>query len=145
MKNALEAGEFVEAVLLPTQRAGAALRCYKLGKRYDQDISAVCAAFSLRLDGDTVSDVRIALGGMAATPKRARATEDFLRGESWDETTLITAQQMLARDFTPLSDMRASADYRRRAAANLLHRFYLETRPGHELDAASVNVFAVAH
>ncbi len=119
------------------------LRCYKLSKRYDQDISAVCAAFYLRLDGDEVADIRIALGGMAAIPKRAAATEDYLRGEAWNETTLITAQQRLAAEFTPLSDMRASADYRARVMLNLLHRFFLETRPGNRLEPAAVNVFAV--
>jgi len=143
MKNALQPGEFVEAVVIPMPQAGTQLRCYKLGKRFDQDISAVCAAFALRLDGDQVADVRIALGGMAAIPKRARQTEDYLRGEPWNEFTLVTAMQKLTADFAPLSDMRASADYRSRASANLLHRFYLETRPGDALAADAVNVFAV--
>ena len=143
MQNALRPGEFVEAVVIPLPRAEVQLRCYKLGKRFDQDISAVCAAFALRLDGDEVADVRIALGGMAAIPKRARKTEDYLRGEPWNEFTLVTAEQKLAADFTPLSDMRASADYRGRVTANLLHRFYLETRNNEPLAPAAVNVFAV--
>jgi xanthine dehydrogenase small subunit len=132
-----------EAVVIPSPRADVQLRCYKLSKRFDQDISAVCAVFALRLDGDEVADVRIALGGMAAIPKRARQTEDYLRGEPWNEFTLVTAGQKLAADFTPLSDMRASADYRGRVTANLLHRFYLETRSNEPLAPTAVNVFAV--
>ena len=143
MQNALQPGEFVESVVVPLPQAGTRLRCYKLAKRYDQDISAVCAAFALRVDGDEVIDVRIALGGMAAIPKRARQTEDYLRGEPWNEFTLVTASQKLAADFAPLSDMRASADYRGRASANLLHRFYLETRSKEPLAPSEVSVFAV--
>jgi xanthine dehydrogenase small subunit len=144
MKNAMRAGEFIASVRVPLPQAQTQLRCYKLAKRFDQDISAVCAAFALRLDGERVADIRIAMGGMAAIPKRAARTEDYLRGEPWNELTLITAMQKLGEDFTPLSDMRASAAYRARAAANLLQRFYLETRPGNALQASAVNVFAVS-
>ncbi len=143
MQNDMQPGEFIEALEVPRRRAGDELRCYKISKRFDQDISAVCAAFCLRLDGDEVADIRIAFGGMAAIPKRAENTEDYLRGEAWNETTLITAQQRLAAEFSPLTDMRASADYRARATVNLLHRFFLETRPGHRLEPAAVNVFAM--
>jgi xanthine dehydrogenase small subunit len=120
------------------------LRFYKLSKRFDQDISAVCMAIALRLDGDSVAEIRIALGGMAAIPKRAALTEQLLKGSKWDEPTVTAAMQKLAEDFAPLSDMRASADYRSRASANLLYRFYLETRPEQALDAEAVNVFAVS-
>ncbi len=143
MKNAMQAGEFIESVRVPLPNAATRLRCYKLAKRFDQDISAVCAAFALRLDGDRVADIRIALGGMAAIPRRAARAEDYLRGETWDQAAVYTAMQRLGEDFTPLSDMRASAAYRARAAANLLQRFYLETRPDQALDAGAVNVFAV--
>ncbi|MDH3534393.1 MAG: xanthine dehydrogenase small subunit [Gammaproteobacteria bacterium] len=143
MKNALQPGEFIEALLVPLPQRDTQVRCYKLSKRYDQDISAVCAAFAMRLDGDAVAEIRIALGGMAAIPKRASLTEAYLLGERWDEPTLVTAMQKLGEDFAPLSDMRASAAYRARTTANLLHRFYLETRPEHALDANAVSVFAV--
>ena len=144
MQNALQPGEFVEAVCVPVPQPGIQIRCYKLSKRFDQDISAVCAAFALVLDGDQVESIRIAMGGMAAIPKRASATEAYLTGEAWDETTLVTAMQKLGEDFTPLTDMRASAAYRARTAANLLHRFYFETRPGQTLATDAVNVFAVS-
>jgi len=143
MKNALQQGEFIEAIVIPPRDDTLLLRCYKLSKRYDQDISAVCAAFALRLDGERVSEIRIALGGMAAVPKRALQTEQSLLGKHWDEATVRIAMDSLCKEFKPLSDMRASADYRSRATANLLYRFYLETRPGQALEAVAVNVFAV--
>jgi xanthine dehydrogenase small subunit len=144
MKNALLPGEFIEAIEIPARDESLVLRCYKLSKRFDQDISAVCAAFVLRLEGDSVAEIRIALGGMAATPKRAALTEASLLGNKWDEAAVTAAMQKLSDDFAPMSDMRASASYRTRATANLLFRFYLETRPQQPLDASAVNVFAVS-
>ncbi len=126
-QTALAAGEFVERIAVPRRRRGQIVRNYKLSKRFDQDISAVCAAFSLQLDGDTVETVRIAYGGMAATPKRARQAESVLAGKRWTETTVRDAMAALDADYTPLTDMRASAAYRREAAANLLYRFFLDS------------------
>jgi xanthine dehydrogenase small subunit len=143
MKNALQAGEFIESIVIPPRADALLLRCYKLSKRYDQDISAVCAAVALRLEGEKISEIRIALGGMAAIPKRALNTEQGLLGRTWDDATVRMAMGELGKEFSPLSDMRASAAYRSRATANLLYRFYLETRPGQALDTAAVNVFAV--
>jgi xanthine dehydrogenase small subunit len=142
MKNAMQAGEFIESILVPLRDDAQHLRCYKLSKRFDQDISAVCAAFALRLDGEQVGDICIALGGMAAIPKRAAQTEQWLRGRSWDEATAREAMERLSAEFTPLSDMRASASYRSRATVNLLYRFHLETRPDKALKPAQVSVFA---
>jgi xanthine dehydrogenase small subunit len=144
MKNALQAGEFIESIQIPAREEAIQLRCYKLCKRFDQDISAVCMAIALRLDGDSVAEIRIALGGMAAIPKRAALTEQLLNGGKWDEPTVTVAMQKLAEDFAPLSDMRASADYRSRASANLLYRFCLETRLEGALDAEAVNLFVVS-
>ena len=142
-KNALQAGEFVESVFIPTRDASLKLRSYKLSKRFDQDISAVCAAFSIRLDGETVTGVIIAFGGMAAIPKRAAQTEAFLTGKEWNEETVQQGMELLKQDFQPLSDMRASAAYRSQTASNLLYRFYLETRLQSPLLANAVNVFEV--
>ena len=144
MKNALLAGEFIEAIEIPVREESILLRCYKLSKRFDQDISAVCMAILLRLDGDKVTEIRIALGGMAAIPKRATQTEQLLNGGKWDESAVTAAMQKLTEDFAPLSDMRASADYRSRVTANLLYRFYLETQPDRALAAEAVDVFAVS-
>jgi xanthine dehydrogenase small subunit len=142
MKNAMQQGEFIESIIIPQRNSGLQLRCYKLCKRFDQDISAICAAFALRLDDGLVTDIRIAFGGMAAIPKRATQTEKALLGKPWQESALKLAGEALQQDFSPLSDMRASASYRSRTAANLLRRFYLETRPQSPLATESVNVFA---
>ncbi len=130
-ETAMKRGEFVEAVRLPKPSADASFGAYKISKRFDQDISAVCGAFGLVRDGDRVRDIRICYGGMAATPKRAAGCEAALRGETWSEDTVATAARALAQDFSPISDMRASGRYRELVARNLLHRFWLETSGGH--------------
>ena len=140
----LQAGEFVAALRIPLPRAGVRFRTYKLAKRFDQDISAVCAAFAITLDGDTVASARIAFGGMAATPKRAAGAEAALTGQPWTEAAMRAAMAALAQDYAPLSDMRASSAYRMAAAQNLLRRFWLETRGENPLPASAVNAFAQA-
>jgi len=142
-KNAMQSGEFVESVIIPRRDESMKLRCYKLCKRFDQDISAVCGAFALRLNDDQVASIDIAFGGMAAIPKRAAQAEAVLSGNTWGEATVQKAMKVLAQDFSPLTDMRASAAYRQQVAANLLYRFYLETRAQDALASESVNVFAV--
>ncbi len=119
-KQDLRPGEFIEAVSFPRQPDR--LRCYKLSKRFDQDISAVCGAFNIRVENGRVAQARIAFGGMAATPKRARALEAALCGQPWNAETVAAARPALARDFTPISDLRASARYRLEAAAAMLDR-----------------------
>jgi len=136
-------GEFVQSVRVPLPRTGVRFRTYKLAKRFDQDISAVCAAFAFRFEADIVVDARIAFGGMAATPKRATATEALLAGKPWSEATLSAAMAALAQDYAPLSDMRASSDYRMKAAQNLLRRYWFETRADAPLASVDVNAFAV--
>jgi len=138
----LRADEFVAALRMPLPRAGVRFRTYKLAKRFDQDISAVCAAFAITLDGDMVTSARIAFGGMAATPKRAATAEATLVGQPWNDATMRLAMAALAQDYAPLSDMRASSSYRLAAAQNLLRRFWLETRVDNPLPATAVNAFA---
>ena len=121
-------GEFVEEIILPRPRPGSLHAAYKLSKRRDEDISAVALGITLHLSGGTISDARLAFGGMAATPKRATTTEAALIGQPFAEATFDAAAQALVQDFTPLSDMRASADYRMRASRNLLRRFWLEAQ-----------------
>lgn len=127
-KTALEPGELLERVRIPLPVPNAVFRTYKVSKRFDQDISAVCGAYRLELDGDRVAGIRIACGGMAAVPKRATEAEAALVGGDWNEASVRQAMAALDRDFTPLGDMRSSAGYRRQVCANLLYRFYLETR-----------------
>ncbi|WP_293572644.1 xanthine dehydrogenase small subunit [Phaeobacter sp.] len=127
-------GEFVEAITLPPQpqmqpdappdTQPDQLRIYKLSKRFDQDISAVLGAFNITLDDGRIATARIAFGGMAGVPKRAPHVEAALIGQPWSQATISAAQGAFARDFTPMSDMRASADYRLAAAANMLARYY---------------------
>jgi len=118
------AGEFVEAVSIPRQTDR--LKCYKISKRFDQDISAVCGCFNVTVDAGTVTAARIAFGGMAGTPKRARHVEAALLGQPWGAETVAGAWDAWAQDFTPLSDMRASAAYRLDVARSLLTRCLLE-------------------
>ena len=156
-KKALQAGEFVAAVRIPLPAGSAAspgdaspaasrqlVASYKVAKRIDQDISAVCAGLAFELSGDegmtiggttiggatigvpTIAAVRIAFGGMAATPQRARHAEDALRGRPWSAAVIEAAVAVLGRDYQPISDMRASGDYRLEAAGNLLRRFFME-------------------
>jgi len=142
MKNRLQPGEFVQALVVPRAVPGQAVRAYKISKRFDSDISAVCAAFSLRIENGVVASARIAFGGMAATVCRAAKTEAELEGQAWNEATLQAAMAALALDYTPLSDMRASAAYRLQVAQNLLRRCWLETRPDSPLPEAALNVWA---
>ncbi|MEL6807605.1 MAG: xanthine dehydrogenase small subunit [Pseudomonadota bacterium] len=116
--------EFVEAITVPRQ--GDHLRCYKLSKRFDQDISAVCGCFWIKVVDDVVLSARLVFGGMAGTPKRSPHAEAALIGRQWSETGVAKAMAALAQDFTPLSDMRASASYRMEAAQNMLLRAWLE-------------------
>ncbi|MEM9010323.1 MAG: xanthine dehydrogenase small subunit [Pseudomonadota bacterium] len=117
-------GEFVDSVFVPAQPDR--LRCHKISKRFDQDISAVCGCFNIRVEARRVAEARIAFGGMAATPKRARAAEAALIGQTWEMPAVDAAAVALAEDFTPIDDMRASSAYRMRVAQNLLRRTWLE-------------------
>ena len=138
--------EFVVAIKVPTRtgpRANLRFRTYKVSKRYDSDISAVCAAFAFIADGETLREPRIAFGGMAATPKRATHAEAVLADQPWHEATVQAAMLALAQDYSPLTDMRATSAYRLQSAQNLLYRFWLETRVSDPLPADAVNVRAV--
>jgi xanthine dehydrogenase small subunit len=122
----LASGEFIVSVHVPTPRPNQRFASYKLSKRFDQDISAVCAAFVVELQGDRIGGVRIAFGGMAAIPARARVTEAALIGRAWNKESIEIAAAALTEDFQPVTDLRASSAYRLQAAGNLLRRFYLE-------------------
>ncbi|WOB09567.1 xanthine dehydrogenase small subunit [Piscinibacter gummiphilus] len=142
MKNQLHAGELVQAIAVPLPALQRQLRAYKISKRFDSDISAICAGLAIELNGDRVHAVRIALGGMAATVKRAAAAEAALTGQPWTQASVQSAQAALAQDFKPLTDLRASAAYRLQVAQNLLQRFWLETRVNDPLPPAATTVWA---
>ncbi|HZH05701.1 MAG TPA: xanthine dehydrogenase small subunit [Lautropia sp.] len=151
MSNRLEPGEFLQRLLVPLwpglgQESTAEarhLRVYKISKRFDSDISAVCAAFTVRLEQDRVKAVRLAFGGMAAVVKRAAGAEAALQDRAWKQSTIDDAKAALVQDFQPLSDMRASAGYRMRVAQNLLQKFWLETRSADALGPQATSVWTV--
>jgi len=126
-KTALREGEFVESVRIPLLADDVIVRSYKISKRFDQDISAVCGAFRIKVAQGVVIDFRAAFGGMAAIPARAPFCEQALQGKKWNRESLRAAQAALDEDFTPLSDMRSSAGYRRDVSKNLLERLFLES------------------
>ncbi|SAK71946.1 FAD-binding molybdopterin dehydrogenase [Caballeronia fortuita] len=145
-KKDMRENEFVAAIRVPTRsgrRAKMQFRAYKLSKRFDSDISAVYAAFSFIPDGDTIREPRLAYGGMAATPKRAEHAEAVLNDALWHEATAQAAMIALSKDYQPLTDMRASSDYRLDTAKSLLYRFWLETRPHDPLDKSKLDVRAI--
>lgn len=124
--TARQEAEFIEKIIVPRKQANQAFRAYKVSKRLDDDISAVCAAFNLSIVDGVVTDARIAFGGMAAIPKRASACEAALVGSAWYPGVIERACDALSEDFTPLSDFRASKEYRLLTAQNLLRKFFLE-------------------
>jgi xanthine dehydrogenase small subunit len=126
--------ELVVRLLVPHPAPGEFLRAYKLSKRYDDDISAVCLVLRLQLEDGQVQSASIGAGGVAATPARARATEAALAGQPWTEATVRAAQAAIRAEFTPISDMRASSDYRRQALGNLLQRAWLESQGLQHID-----------
>ncbi len=136
-KQDRDIGEFVTGVSIP--KVADNLHCYKLSKRFDQDISAVCGCIWIEVNDDIISRVRLAYGGMAGIPKRAKHAEDALNGKDWSEDTIRQAMNEMSKDFTPLSDMRASAEYRMQTAQNMLLRVWHErngeTTSVHEVTA----------
>ena len=125
-------GEFVAGISIPAKAP--ALRCYKISKRFDQDISALCGCFNVTIEAGNVTAARISFGGMAGIPKRAAHVEAALLGQPWSLQTLKAACAAFAQDFQPLSDMRASSDYRLLTAQNLLTRYF------HDLSGQPVSV-----
>jgi xanthine dehydrogenase small subunit len=126
----LAPGEFVAGIRIPPPMPNTLLASYKLAKRFDQDISAVCGTFAVRLEGERIVTARLAFGGMAAIPARGSHAEQALIGQPWSRSSVEAAASALAKDFTPLSDLRASREYRLRAAGNLLRRFFLQHAGG---------------
>jgi xanthine dehydrogenase small subunit len=127
-KQARQMGEWVEAIVIPKREDALMMASYKNSKRNEQDISAVCAAIALRVDHGVVVHCRIAYGGMAGIPKRALNVENALLGKAWTESVVRDAMRAMNDDFKPLSDMRASAEYRMQIAQNHLLRFWYESQ-----------------
>jgi xanthine dehydrogenase small subunit len=121
------AGEFVRSVRVPKLKDRERFRCYKISRRFDQDISAVMGGFKFMLDGTRIASARIAFGGMAATPKRAPHAEAAIAGADLaDDASWEPALTAIEGDFTPITDQRASADYRRGMTRALLRKALIE-------------------
>lgn len=123
--------ELITTVVMPKQLNGARVKSYKISKRKDLDISTLSAGFRLELDrGDVVKSIRLVYGGMAEKTKRAAAAERYLVGKVWDRQTVGEAMEFIDGDFSPISDARSGAEFRKVAARNLLLKFFEETRAG---------------
>jgi len=127
-KNVIAADEVLAWVKVPHPAEGEFMRVYKVSKRFDDDISAVCLALKLQVQDGRVSQIAIGAGGVAATPVRALKTEAALVGQHWSQDSVTHAMVTLRAEFEPISDMRASGDYRRQVLGNLLQRFWLESQ-----------------
>ena len=128
-KTALAADELLTHVVIPRQHPKSVLHAYKVSKRFEDDISAVCLAVQLILNDSIIEEARIGVGAMAAIPMRAQAAEAALKGQPLVQASFEAARQALINEFTPLSDMRASAEYRQQVAGNLLLRCFAQQRP----------------
>ena len=127
-KTERRSDELITAIVLPRPTSNMKIRSYKVSKRSDLDIATVSSAFRLEVDRDgLVSDIILAYGGMADRPKRAEATEVFLKGKRWKRDVIEEAQRIMDRDFTPISDVRGSAEFRKYAARNLILKFWNDT------------------
>jgi xanthine dehydrogenase small subunit len=126
-QSLLAPDELLAWIVVPRPAPGEWLGAYKMSKRQEDDISAVCLAVQLHVQDGHITTARIGAGGVAATPARAVQTESALIGQPWNEATLLAAQTAIANEFSPLSDLRASADYRRQILGQLLRRAWLES------------------
>ena len=128
-KQIREPGEFIESITIPYLSDEDQFAVYKISKRREEDISTLCGAFNLRLDDENrVSKIIIAFGGMAGVPQRAKAVENALVGQEWNEGRVLAALELFKTDYKPLTDVRGSATYRMLSAQNLLRRFYMFTQ-----------------
>ena len=139
-KTALASDEALVRVLVPRPSPQEVLRAYKISKRFEDDISAVCLSVALHVENGVIEQARIGAGGVAAVPARAVATEAALAGKPFSADVLEAAAEVLRGEFNPISDMRASSDYRRQVLGNLLLRFYEETQPGAPVSLAELTM-----
>ena len=137
--NVMRPDELLCWIKVPRPDNKAFMRVYKISKRFDDDISAVCLAIQMTLKDGTVQQVSIGAGGVAATPARARQTEAALLGQPWNADTVMAASAALRAEFQPISDMRASAAYRQTVLGNLLQRFWLESQGMTSINLESLN------
>lgn len=143
-QNVMAPDELLVRIVVPRPGVSEALRAYKISKRFDDDISAVCLAINLDIEAGTVRRASIGAGGVAATPVRARQAEAALTGQPWTAETVARAAAALQAEFTPISDMRASGAYRRTVLASLLQRFWLESQGEEAVSVENFRLEALA-
>jgi xanthine dehydrogenase small subunit len=118
------------------------LRIYKISKRFDDDISAICLGLNLHIHQGIVVKASIGVGGVAATPVRAVKTEASLTHQEWSKATIDHAMAVLRAEFSPISDMRASSAYRTQVLGNLLQRYWLESQGMQQINLESFHLGA---
>ncbi|MES2942537.1 MAG: xanthine dehydrogenase small subunit, partial [Pseudomonadota bacterium] len=139
-KNVMASDEVLTWIRVPKPASHETAQVYKISKRYDDDISAVCLAINLQIEGGQVVSASIGAGGVAATPARAVKTEAALAGQAWSADTVQTAMQVLRNEFSPISDMRASSAYRVQVLGNLLQRYWLESQGMQQINLQSFSL-----
>ena len=139
-KNVLASDEVLAWIKVPKATPGELSRVYKISKRFDDDISAVCLAVNLHVENGVVTHASIGAGGVAATPARAVKTEAALEGQPWTQSTVERAMELLRAEFSPISDMRASSAYRTQVVGNLLQRFWLESQGQQQINLECLDV-----
>jgi xanthine dehydrogenase small subunit len=141
-QTALAEDEVLAWIKVPHPQPAEFMRVYKISKRFDDDISAVCLALAMHLEDSRITRFAIGAGGVAATPVRARHTEQMLLNRSWTEEAAHAAAQSLRAEFEPISDMRASAAYRREVLGNLMQRFWLESQGAPQVNLEDLEALA---
>ena len=124
-KTKLKVGQFIHSIRIPIFEKNI-FKAYKISKRYDDDISSVCAAFNLNIEYKIIKNIKIAYGGMSSIPQRATYCEKVLLNSPITDEVIKKAKNALEKDFTPITDMRASGKYRKIIAKNLLEKCFLE-------------------
>lgn len=142
-QNVMAPDEVLAFIDVPHPGADELMRVYKISKRFDDDISALCLALNIRLQDGKVASASIGAGGVAATPVRARQLEAALLGQPWSEASVRQAMQVLRAEFQPISDMRASAAYRSEVLGNLLWRFWLESQGQQAINLESISTLSL--
>jgi len=143
-QNAMAKDEVLAWIKVPKAVKSEFSRVYKISKRFEDDISAVCLALNVHLENGVVTQASIGVGGVAATPVRARKTQAALQGKPWNQATVQAAMATLRAEFSPISDMRASAGYRSEVLGNLLQRFWLESQGKSGTSLESLNLEGAA-
>lgn len=139
-KTVLAADEVLARIIVPPPASDEVLRAYKVSKRQEDDISAVCLCVAVRMEGGVIRQARIGAGGVAPVPARAARAEAALVGRPFVVSTFESAAQVLRAEFEPISDMRASSAYRREVLGNLVLRFFEETQPNAPIALADLKL-----